>query len=77
MDISLYFDIFIYENWLIVPNIYHSCQVGNRRWGGGGGGGGGGGVVVLVGRGEETGFVLEKQLKINNWWSCNKWGWWE
>ena len=70
MDISLQFDksnlkrkkcIFIYENWLIVAIIYHSSQVGNR-------------TGVHVSRGKGRGFDLEKQLKVNNWWSCNKWG---
>ena len=71
MDISLQFNefnlkgkkiyIFICKNWLIVVVIYHISQVRNRTE-----------VLISGGRGE--GIWLKKQLKVNNWWSCNKWG---
>ena len=56
--------IFIYENWLIVTIVYNSSQVGNR-------------MVVLVIEGRVEGFDLEKQLKVKNRWSCNKWREWK
>ena len=34
------------------------------------------GGFLYVG-GEENGFCLEKQLKVNTLWSSNKWGEWE
>ena len=54
--------IFIYENWLIVAIIYHSSSVGNTR-----------GALISCGEGGAgREFAIEKQLKVNNWWSCNK-----
>ena len=50
MDISLEFDIFIYENWLIVAIIYHSSQVGNTRG-------------VLVSREREEGIWFRETTK--------------
>ena len=54
--------IFIYENWLIVAIIYHSSSVGNTR-----------GALISCGEGGAgREFAIEKELKVNNWWSCNK-----
>ena len=49
------------------PIIYHSSSVGNTR-----------GALISCGEAGGGGagrrFGTEKQLKLNNWWSCNKWG---
>ena len=50
MDISLQFDIFIYENWLIVAVIYHSSEVGDRR-------------EVLLNKGRGEGIWFRKTTK--------------